>query len=34
MIIQMVLLNSKHRTNRKQRKHRETTKTGFPKEER
>ena len=32
MIIPIMTLNSKHRTNRKQRKHRETTKTSFPKE--
>ena len=31
MIIQMVALNSKHRTNRKQRKHRKTTKLVFQK---
>ena len=29
----MVALNSKHKTNRKQRKHRKTTKISFPKEE-
>ena len=33
MSIQMVALTSEHRTNRKQRKHRETTKTCFLKEE-
>ena len=32
MIMQMVALNSKHRTNRKQRKHRKMTQTNFPKE--
>ena len=29
----MVALNSKHKINRKQRKHRKTTKISFPKEE-
>ena len=29
----MVTLNSKHKTNRKQRKHNGTTKTSFPKED-
>ena len=33
MIIQMVALNSKHRTNRKQRNHRKTIKTSFLKEQ-
>ena len=32
MITQMVALNSKHRTNKKQRKHRKTTKTSLPNE--
>ena len=29
----MVALNSKHRTNRKERKHRKATKTSFPREQ-
>ena len=29
----MVALNSKHRTNRKERKHRKVTKTNFPREQ-
>ena len=33
MIIQMVAFNSKDGTNRKQRKHKGTTKTSFPKED-
>ena len=32
MITQMVALNSKHTTNKKQRKHRKTTKTSLPNE--
>ena len=32
MIIQMVTLISKHRTNRKERKHRKATKMSFPRE--
>ena len=30
MTIQMMALNSKHRTNRNERKHRKATKTSFP----
>ena len=33
MVIQIVALNSKHKTNRKQRKHRKATIISFPKEE-
>ena len=32
MIIEMLALNSKHRTNRKKRKYRKVTKTSFPRE--